>query len=629
MKTALTWRTPVHANTWHARWKITSSATVPTQPKATFLPAPEVLQQADFTARLLDSHIPASWAGRRAWTLLDQGFDAGQRFMAVWQAWRKDPQRPAQLHYVGHITPQDYANCLEAVATGWKADTEDAADYAALRHAVAQRAPGIHRILLSQGQISLTLCIGDSHAFLSDHRLFADTIWWNAHGQPWDKWTAKALARISARGATLVATLPDAPNTQWLHEAGFVDMESSADGAKLTAHFNPAWSLGPKEPPPPLANPLRCCVIGAGLAGASVAHAMARRGWQVTVLERAPHPAAGASGLPVGLVVPHISADDSPRSRLSRVGAHLMLQHADALLATNGEWGLSGVHEHRLGDGPDRMHTQAGWITPDALVNAWLTHERITTKYGANVHRMTRHDGAWSVADAAGHTLCEADVVVFANAYGARTLLEAEDMEAYRAPTLPLTLGDLQAVHGTATMGTLPESCAGPAWTMPHNGHGCFIPMPRSSTLAGWLAGSSFEPDVAPSDTSLRERHLAPLAAQHAANLQRLAQLLPEVAEAVGPQFEDGSVRSWSGTRCVTHDRLPLAGPVDAHGEHGLWMHVGMGARGLTFSALGAELIAARICHEPWPVETSLARSLDAQRLRKRRAVRQIESDSD
>jgi tRNA 5-methylaminomethyl-2-thiouridine biosynthesis bifunctional protein len=59
-----------------------------------------------------------------------------------------------------------------------------------------------------------------------------------------------------------------------------------------------------------------------------------------------------------------------------------------------------------------------------------------------------------------------------------------------------------------------------------------------------------------------------------------------------------------------------------------LWMHVGMGARGLTFSALGAEWIAARIEGEPWPVETSIARTLDAQRLRKRRTVREVESDS-
>jgi tRNA 5-methylaminomethyl-2-thiouridine biosynthesis bifunctional protein len=111
-------------------------------------------------------------------------------------------------------------------------------------------------------------------------------------------------------------------------------------------------------------------------------------------------------------------------------------------------------------------------------------------------------------------------------------------------------------------------------------------------------------------------------------NLQRLQSLLPDTAALLAPQFEGDDALHWSGTRCVTHDRLPLVGPVDAQGRNGLWMHVGMGARGLTFCALGAELIAARICHEPWPVESSLARSIDSQRLRKRRTPGGPDSDS-
>jgi len=604
--------------------------TVRTRRKATFPPAPEVQQSADSTALLQQSRLPQAWSGHSAWTVLDNHFSAGQRFMAVWRAWRDDPQRPTMLHYVGHISPVDYVRHFGAAPEANRSNAEDTPKYLELHSAAAARAPGIHRILLEEGQVSLTLCIGDSHAFLSDHRLFANTLWFDANGLPWDKWTAKALARICTRGATLVARLPAAPNAAWLHEAGFVETASDAGGETLRATFNPTWPLGAKEPPASsnAAHPRQCCVIGAGLSGASVAHALARRGWQVQVLEEAAHAAAGASGLPVGLVVPHISADDSPRSRLSRTGARLMLQHAHALLAHGAHWGLSGVHEHRLGDGPDRMHTQAGWIQPGDLVKAWLTHDRVHVHYGAKVHHVTRTGDTWTLTDAAGSLLCRADAVVFANAYGARRLLEAPDMEAHRATTLPLTLGDLQAVHGTATLGHLPDQASlEPAWAIPHNGHGCFIARPGSGRM--WLAGSSFEPDAAPTEESLHAHHLAPIDTQHAANLQRLTQLLPDVAHAVRPQFEDESVTNWSGTRCVTHDRLPLAGPVDAEGHNGLWMHVGMGARGLTFSALGAELIAARIGHEPWPVETSLARSMDAQRLRKRRAPRQVESDSD
>ena len=46
-----------------------------------------------------------------------------------------------------------------------------------------------------------------------------------------------------------------------------------------------------------------------------------------------------------------------------------------------------------------------------------------------------------------------------------------------------------------------------------------------------------------------------------------------------------------------------------------------MGARGLTFSALGAELLlAARLGGEPWPLESSLARSLDVRRPKRKRS---------
>jgi tRNA 5-methylaminomethyl-2-thiouridine biosynthesis bifunctional protein len=43
-------------------------------------------------------------------------------------------------------------------------------------------------------------------------------------------------------------------------------------------------------------------------------------------------------------------------------------------------------------------------------------------------------------------------------------------------------------------------------------------------------------------------------------------------------------------------------------------MNVGMGARGLSFSVVCAELLAAQLCGEPLPLPLSLARSLDVRR---------------
>ncbi|MDB5779265.1 MAG: hypothetical protein JWP93_1630, partial [Polaromonas sp.] len=48
----------------------------------------------------------------------------------------------------------------------------------------------------------------------------------------------------------------------------------------------------------------------------------------------------------------------------------------------------------------------------------------------------------------------------------------------------------------------------------------------------------------------------------------------------------------------------PLAGQPD------LWVSTGMGSRGLTFAALCAELLAARLHGEPFPMEQRLADAL-------------------
>jgi tRNA 5-methylaminomethyl-2-thiouridine biosynthesis bifunctional protein len=534
------------------------------------------------------------------------------------------------LHYVGYLSPTE----LAALTTSPSTSPPDRA-FEELRLALNARGPGVHRVLLEKGLLSLTLCVGDGATFLADHKLFAQTIWWNPSGVPWSKWTAKALARLCARGAQLQALLPaDAPEG-WLREAGFVDIQPLSSGEPascgVTARFDPPWPLGSKEPPSPPgagAPPASCCVVGAGISGASVAYALARRGWQVTVLDRAPHAAAGASGLPVGLVVPHISADDSPRSRLSRVGARLMLQHTAQLLTAGTDWAASGVLEHRFREGPDRMHQHAGWVKPAALVKAWLQHPDITVRYSAEVSTLRRQNAQWAVLSADGGVLAVADHVVLATAFATPHLLQHKDLQDHQAATLHRTLGDLQAVHGTATTGAMPAGVLPPQWAYPHNGMGCMIPAVPGARGEYWLAGSSFEPDGQPSEARLAQHRLAPLTDQHRANWERLHTLWPEAADVLRPAFEAGAVEHWSGTRCVTHDRLPLAGPVDSAAANGLWMHVGMGARGLTFSALGAELIAARMAHEPWPVETSLAKSIDAQRLRKRRAVREVESDS-
>jgi tRNA 5-methylaminomethyl-2-thiouridine biosynthesis bifunctional protein len=565
---------------------------------------------------LAPSHLPGAWAGQAAWTVLDTHFAAGAAFFDCWQAWRNDPQRPHVLHYVGILSLQEL-------------QTLGASPAPPLHVALAQElirqcqnlAAGFHRLLLDRGQVSLTLCVGEPKPVLAELSFRAHTVWVQ-YGVGWDKWATKALARCCQRGTRLLWQAAPASAHAWLAEAGFVDINGSID---LHAEFNPRWSLGPRDAEPAGRAPSHCAIIGAGLSGASVAQALALRGWQVTVLDRHPAPAGGASGLPAGLVVPHVSADDSPRSRMSRVGVRLMLDHARALLIDGLDWQLSGVQERQLDSASSLWHAQAAWIQPARLVQRWLEHPSIRYQGSSTVAALRWDGAAWQLHDATGRPLAQADIVVCANATGSVRLLLNDSTAPLLNTGLLQRLATLQAVHGTVSLGPTPHPTPADWPRHPVNGHGSFIPnVPRASGPT-WLAGATFEPEAIPERAGST---IAPLSRQHQANAKKLGELLPDVGVQLASEFENGRVNHWSGTRCVTHDRLPLVGPLTDGAQPSLWMQVGMGARGLSFSALGAQLLVARLCGEPWPLEASLARSLDVARTGRRRgATRKPVSD--
>lgn len=554
--------------------------------------------------------LPDAWAGRDAWTVLDTDFQDGQRFLNLWRAWLHDPRRPRLLHYVG------IAGVVPRVDVHDSAPDDEGADLArVLGDQLRDRGAGFHRILLGQAQVSLTLCIGDAHATLGEQVFQTDTLLCTAAA---DKWAAQLLARRCKRGTRFWMDATPKAGTGTAHHAavyavmqaaGF-ELNAATSVNTLSGSFNPRWNIPTSRTPSShvVQAASRCAVVGAGIAGASVAHALARRGWQVTVFDQEVRPAGGASGLPAGLAVPHVSADDNPRSRLSRSGTRLLMQHADRLLVRGQDWEPSGVLEKRP-DGGALWHPQACWIKPAALVQAWLASPEITFVGNTQVAALQRSDELWTLHDPQGLDLGRYAVVVLANAMGCAALLKGSGPGMQVKPDLQDKLKALQAVHGTLSHGTYAEALQGLPQT-PVNGHGCFIPHVPGARGAQWFAGSTFEPDtLAASD----------LRTQHTANMARLSQLLPQQGFDLGETLDRGPTAQWSATRCVTHDRLPLVGPVETASGAGLWLCVGMGARGLSFSALCAELLAARLGAEPLPVESSLSASLDANRARRLR----------
>ena len=146
--------------------------------------------------------------------------------------------------------------------------------------------------------------------------------------------------------------------------------------------------------------------------------------------------------------------------------------------------------------------------------------------------------------------------------------------------------------------------------------------------------GATF--DIDDPETGLRT-------SDHRANIEQLQQALPNL---VGLEAVDiDQLTGRTGFRCASPDYLPIVGPLPSRkafcddyvllrrnakrmvprpGAYsaGLYLNTGHGSRGLTSTPLSAELLAAQITGEPWPLPVSLARALSPARFLIRDLVR-------
>jgi len=390
----------------------------------------------------------------------------------------------------------------------------------------------------------------------------------------------------------------------------------------------------------------RIAVVGAGLAGAAVAASLAQAGWLVEVLDAAPVLGAGASGLPVGLVAPHVSPDDNVLSRITRLGVQATLHRASLLmtsgLITPADWGLSGVLEHRVkGKGASRLaksvphpeddwgtraspsqtqacgfspevpalwHSQAAWLRPRPFVAAQLATAGITLRLGCSVRRLSQSEGQWHAWDAEGRLLTQSPQLVLASAYETQALLQSLAADA-AGPVAHLPLNPLRGQVSFGAVAQLSEATRQVLPPFPVHGYGSFISgvAAPNDAAAHWFAGSTFERDCPTAAVRTED---------HTANQIRVNTLLPHLAQGLTQGFSPAHIQGWAGVRCTLPDRLPAVGALDPARWPGLWVCTGMGARGISLSVLCGELMAAELSGHAWPLPPDLAKHLAARRFR-------------
>ncbi|EHR71144.1 tRNA U-34 5-methylaminomethyl-2-thiouridine biosynthesis protein MnmC [Burkholderiales bacterium JOSHI_001] len=596
---------------------------------------------------LASLELPLRWRGRARFVVLDTGFDTGHNFLATWAAWRDDPQRPARLWFLAMDTqPPCTGETLQRAHTGsaWAALADE------LLAAWPPATPDIHRLVLDAGRVTLLLARGDAATMLPQWVAQVDALCLR------DKPPGRAprLARLAAPGATLLAHNTDASLREQLARDGFDlrEVPGHPDHAAFTTgRFAPRFQAAP-PPGRQAAAPCRSAiVIGAGLAGAATAHALAAQGVACTVLDAAPGPAQRTSGNAGGLFHGVVHAGDAPHARWFRACALLAERTLRPLVKTGqlpgavdgllrlepaldlvvmqerlARAGLPADHVQALdgaaaralaglgdlpGAAPGWFYPGGGWVSPAALTALLLQGEGIRCHFNAPVQQVAPRGGAWQ-AEVAGGDSYQADVLVLANAHDAARLAAPFCGNAWPAT---------QRARGQVSL-LPPSSSPGGQLARPLAGAGYALSLPDGTLLCGATTQDGDD------DCTVRE-------ADHRINLDRLAQLTGWPLAGVDAATLPGRV----GWRLLAPDRLPLLGPVPAATAGsarldqprrlprvpGLYVHTALGSRGIAQSLLGAQVLASWISGAPVPLASALLDAVDVARFTARaaRAARQ------
>ncbi|MDX9707822.1 MAG: tRNA (5-methylaminomethyl-2-thiouridine)(34)-methyltransferase MnmD, partial [Azospira sp.] len=301
---------------------------------------------------LAGNGLPQRWQGRDRFVVVETGFGLGLNFLATWQAWRDDGERCGRLHFVSVEKHPFRADDLARLHAAWPELAPLAAE---LRRDWPPLVPGLHRLFLDHGRVVLDLVFGDATDCLPQLSAQADAFYLDGFSPAKNPalWNAPLLATLSALaapGATL-ATWSVASGVREALAANGWQLEK-APGFSGKREMLRGEMPGAAATPAPASHDRRAIVLGAGLAGSSVANRLAARGWRVTLIDALAGPGEGASGNRAGVLRPLPARDDNALARITRAGFLATRRHLQALddagLATGfadsgGLWGKTGV----------------------------------------------------------------------------------------------------------------------------------------------------------------------------------------------------------------------------------------------------------------------------------------------
>ncbi len=596
------------------------------------------------------NRLPERWIDhdRPLFVVAETGFGTGLNVLATWQAFidyrRQHPQGNARrLHLISvEKFPLTRADLQQALGQWPELSTLSERLLAEYPPAVN----GCHRLWLDD-DVCLDLWLGDVADLLPQMEagLTGKVDAWYLDGfapsknpEMWTPQLFRQLARLARNGATLATFTAAGFVRRGLNEAGFRVGRVKGYGRKreMLAGVRRCDQRAPYPAPWFWRRPGRAghtIVVGAGIAGASLAYALTRRGQRVTLLDQHEAPAMGASGNRQAAVYPLLNGEHDNLSQFylqaflygrrtlpalaerhhvhhdwcgvvqlayndksgAKIDKLLASQFPPALLhaltadQVNARTGIAA-------NLPGIEYPLGGWICPFELTAALLAEAQqtglLSCHYQTRVETLAREEHQWQL-NTGGETFC-ADNVVLANGH---------QLTAW-PQTRPLALspvrGQVNYQPSTPSLAALKtvvcyEGYLTPAWQGAH------------------CVGASYGRKQTAVDYREQEEQ---------DNLHKLVRTLPALDD-VTPEAGAGRV----SVRAACRDHLPLAGAAPdktaqlaqyarmpqrkwealplAEDHAGLYVMSGLGSRGLCSAPLLAELMAAQLLDEPYPLSQS------------------------
>lgn len=607
---------------------------------------------------LSQNQLPTRWINhdRAHFVVAETGFGTGLNMLATWQAFidyrRQHPQGNAQrLHLISvEKYPLSHADLTQALSQWRELSTLSArllAEYPTLTN-------GCHRLWLDDN-VCLDLWLGDVAELLPSMEagLSGKVDAWYLDGfapsknpEMWTQPLFEQLARLARAGATLATFTAAGFVRRGLTQAGFNISRTKGFGRKremLTGvrhvqnrvpYPNPWYWRRP-------ASQGTTVILGAGIAGASLAYSLTQRGQSVILLEQAPAPAHGASGNRQAAVYPLLNGEHDVLSQFylqaflyHRQNLAPLLKHA----AVSHDWcsvvqlafndnSTTKIERLATGQFPPSIaqpltpaqvndctgiaanlagiqYPLAGWVCPFELTRTLIKEAEKTGHlrcyYDTQIRELHQAEQWHLVSDEQSWV---ADNVVLANGHQATQFIQTRVLpispvrgQVNYQPTHP-SLSSLKTV-------VCYEGYLTPAWQGLH------------------CIGASY----AHQDADLEYRLGDEEGNQH--KLNRAVPLL----SAISPEPGSGRV----GIRAATRDHLPLVGAVPnktqqvqqyhlmprrhkeslplAEDHQGLYILAGLGSRGICSAPLLAEILTAQLLDEPYPMNTELLEVLNPNR---------------